>query len=220
MALIFKLSVSKILFSHADHLPLKTYTERIKVGGCGSRKEPQSPLLHGFLLWQSLWHVCGILSSWIRLSLRLFVGKVAFPGGSDGKYTCNVGDPGLILGSGRSTGERNGYPLYILAWKIPWTEGPGGLQSMGSLGRSGEGNGNPLQHSCLENSMDYRGAWWTIVHGIAESDISERLTLSLSFQKRRESFQRDKAGNGVSERRINMCITLEELSRCLTEEGC
>ena len=32
----------------------------------------------------------------------------------------------------------------------------------------GEGNGYLLQYSCLENSMD-RGAWWTIVHGIAES---------------------------------------------------
>ena len=32
----------------------------------------------------------------------------------------------------------------------------------------GEGNGNPLQYSCLENSMD-RGAWWATVHGIAES---------------------------------------------------
>ena len=32
----------------------------------------------------------------------------------------------------------------------------------------GEGNGNPLQYSCLENSMD-RGVWWAIVHGIAKS---------------------------------------------------
>ena len=31
-----------------------------------------------------------------------------------------------------------------------------------------EGNGNPLQYSCLENSMD-RGAWWATVHGITES---------------------------------------------------
>ena len=31
-----------------------------------------------------------------------------------------------------------------------------------------EGNGNPLQYSCLGNAMD-RGAWWTIVHGVAES---------------------------------------------------
>ena len=36
-------------------------------------------------------------------------------------------------------------------------------------GRSlGEGNGNPLQYSCLENSMD-RGSWWAIVHGVAKS---------------------------------------------------
>ena len=37
------------------------------------------------------------------------------------------------------------------------------------LGRSpGEGNGNPLQYSCLENSPD-RGSWWDIVHGVAKS---------------------------------------------------
>ena len=37
------------------------------------------------------------------------------------------------------------------------------------LGRSlGEGNGNPLQLSCLENPMD-RGAWWATVHGVAKS---------------------------------------------------
>ena len=36
-------------------------------------------------------------------------------------------------------------------------------------GRSpGEGNGNPLQYSCLENSMD-RGAWWATVHGVTKS---------------------------------------------------
>ena len=32
----------------------------------------------------------------------------------------------------------------------------------------GEGNGTPLQHSCLENAMD-RGAWWAVVHGVAKS---------------------------------------------------
>ena len=35
-------------------------------------------------------------------------------------------------------------------------------------GISGEGNGNPLQHSCLENPMG-GGAWWAAVHGVAES---------------------------------------------------
>ena len=60
-----------------------------------------------------------------------------------------------------------------LAWKIPWT--PGGLQSMGSLGVGhdsatslslsciGEGNGNPLQFSCLENPR------WAAVYGVAQS---------------------------------------------------
>ena len=48
---------------------------------------------------------------------------------------CNVGDPGLIPGSGRCPGE---------------------------------GNGNPLQYSCLENYMD-GGAWWATIHGITKS---------------------------------------------------
>ena len=68
----------------------------------------------------------------------------------------------------------------ILAWNIPWMEEPGRLQSMGSLrvGHNwvtslslsciGEGNGNPLQCSCLENPRDGR-AWWAAVYGVAQS---------------------------------------------------
>ena len=40
----------------------------------------------------------------------------------------------------------------------------------GSGGRHGEGNGTPLQYSCLENPMD-GGAWWAAVHGVAKSQI-------------------------------------------------
>ena len=68
------------------------------------------------------------------------------------------------------------------AWKIPWTEKPGGLQSMGlleldtterldfhfSLSCIGEGNGNPLQCSCLENPRDGK-AWWAAVYEVAQS---------------------------------------------------
>ena len=67
------------------------------------------------------------------------------------------------------------------AWKIPWVEEPGGLQSMGLLGVghdwstslyfslscTGEGNGNALQCSCLENPRD-REAWWAAVSGVAQ----------------------------------------------------
>ena len=69
-----------------------------------------------------------------------------------------------------------------LAWKIPWKEEPGGLQSMGwlrvytterlhfhfSLSCIGEGNGNPLQCSCLENPRD-RGAWRAAIYEVAQN---------------------------------------------------
>ena len=69
-----------------------------------------------------------------------------------------------------------------LAWKFPWTEEPGGLQCVGSLqvGHDwetslslslsciGEGNGNLLQCSFLENPRD-RGAWWAAIYGVAQN---------------------------------------------------
>ena len=69
-----------------------------------------------------------------------------------------------------------------LAWKIPWMEEPGGLQSMGreesdtterlhfhfSLSCIGEGNGNPVRRSCLDNPRDGR-AWWAAVYGVTQS---------------------------------------------------
>ena len=49
----------------------------------------------------------------------------------------------------------------------------GDLDSIPGLGRSpGEGNGNPLQYSCLENPVA-RGARWATVHGVAESYMAE-----------------------------------------------
>ena len=57
--------------------------------------------------------------------------SVGFPGGSDSKESaCSMGDPGLIPGLGRSPGEGNSnLPQYSFL-EIPWTEEPGGLQSM------------------------------------------------------------------------------------------
>ena len=81
-----------------------------------------------------------------------------------------------------------------LAWKTPWREEPGGLRSMGSLrvGTTerlhfhfslsciGEGNGNPLQCSCLEDPRD-GGAWQASVYGVAQSQTRlKRLNSSSS----------------------------------------
>ena len=55
-----------------------------------------------------------------------------FPYRSVGKeFACNVGDLGSIPGLGRSAGEGKGYPLSILAWRIPWTVESTGLQRVG-----------------------------------------------------------------------------------------
>ena len=60
----------------------------------------------------------------------------------------------------------------------------GDMNSVPGLGRSpGEGNGNPLQYSCLGNPMD-RAAWWATVHGVTKSQtrLSDLLLTSLYLQ--------------------------------------
>ena len=61
-----------------------------------------------------------------------------------------------------------------LPWWLTWSRICLYCRNQGlipGMGRSpGEGNGNPLQNSCLENPMD-RGAWWATVHGVAKSRI-------------------------------------------------
>ena len=66
------------------------------------------------------------------------------------------------------------------------------------LGRPpGEGTGNPLQYSCLENSMDRRAWWATSPWGCKESDTTEQLTLPLSGLKGVGQKQRKGPGNTV-----------------------
>ena len=75
-----------------------------------------------------------------------------------------------------------------LPWKIPWTEEPGGLPTERlnfhfSLSCVGEGNGNPLQCSCLERPRDGR-AWWAAVYGVTQSQTRlKRLSSSSSIPK-------------------------------------
>ena len=63
-----------------------------------------------------------------------------------------------------------GFPSGSVVKKPPANDGDArDLGSIPELGRSpGEGNGNPIQGSCLENSMD-REVWWAVVHGVAKS---------------------------------------------------
>ena len=101
---------------------------------------------------------------------------MGFPSGPVGKESaCSVKDLVSIPRSGRSPGKGNGNSLQCCCLKNSMDRGAGGLQSMGGsvgkesscnaedlgsvpgLGMSpGEGNGNPFQYSCLENSVDGR----------------------------------------------------------------
>ena len=103
--------------------------------------------------------------------LYIFFGEMGFLDSSVGKESaCNAGDPGLIPGWGRATGEGIGLlmPIFLglpcgssdkeFACRV------GDLGLISGLGRSpGEGKGYPLQYSGLENSMD------CIVHGVTKS---------------------------------------------------
>ena len=86
-------------------------------------------------------------------------------------------------------------PLQTFGLWFSSSDFPGGSDSKASvynvgdpglspgLGRSpGEGNGNPLQYSCLENPMD-RGAWKVSLWGHKESDTTERLHFHFQFLK-------------------------------------
>ena len=80
-----------------------------------------------------------------------------------------------------------------LAWKVLWMEAPGGCSPWGyeesytterlpfhfSLSSIGEGNGNPLQCSCLENPRD-GGAWWAAIYGVAQGQTRLKRLSSLA----------------------------------------
>ena len=84
-----------------------------------------------------------------------------------------------------------------LAWKIPWMEEPGGLQSMGSiesdtteqlhfhfsLSRIGEGNGNLLQCSCLENPRDGKPGGLLSMGSHSQTWLKQRSSSSLSMRQ-------------------------------------
>ena len=129
----------------------------------------------------------------------------------------------------RSLEEEMSTHSSTLAWKIPWMEEPGRQQSMGShrVGHDwvtslslftfmrGEGNGSPLQCSCLENPRD-RGAWWAAIYGVAQSWTRlKRLSSSSSsssrrkmrgFLRREEWFRIESAQQWLPVTRVSECL--------------
>ena len=107
-----------------------------------------------------------------------------------------------------------------LAWKVPWAEEPGGLQSMESRDTTeqlhfhfslpciGEGNGSPLQCPCLENPRN-RGAWWVAIYGVAQSrtlygvaqsrtGLKQLSSSSCNIGQNMFQFPSNQLGNGIS----------------------
>ena len=122
-----------------------------------------------------------------------------------------------------------------LAWKIPWTEEPGRLQSMGSL-RVGQDlltslslftflhwrrKWQPARCSCLENPRD-RGAWWAAVYGAAQSQTRlKRLSSSssrilISFDTEGKECEFSQESNSYKERTQHGNLTAGFSSRQIT----
>ena len=105
-----------------------------------------------------------------------------------------------------------------LAWKIPWWRSLEGCSPWGrwgsdmteqlhfhfSLSCIGEGNGNPLQCSCLENPRD-GGAWWAAIYGVAQSQTRLKQLSSSSSSSSSSSF----ANNGLSSQSYGFSVSHE-----------
>ena len=81
------------------------------------------------------------LIEFTRLIIRSSLDKTGFPGSSNGKESaCSVRDLGLIPGLEGPLKEGMATLSSVLAWRIPWTEEPGGLQSIGLQSQTGLSN--------------------------------------------------------------------------------
>ena len=102
------------------------------------------------------------------------------------------------LSASTSTGKTNCLAVLFGHWGVPggsdgkaYARNAGDLSSIPGSGRSpAEGNGYPLQYSCLENPMD-GGAWWATVHGIAKSQ-TQLSDFTFTFHLGTSSYQKKK----------------------------
>ena len=130
----------------------KIFFFQIKIISINKDKANALPWVHYFRWLWFPWTLVFLSIIWIFA--YVLVGS--FPGGSDGiEFACNAGDPGLIPGSGKASGERNCNPLqysclenFLCDKRILWTEEPGELQSMGS---------QRIGHDWVTNSFTFGG---------------------------------------------------------------
>ena len=124
------------------------------------------------------------------------VHTVAFWSAMPAKYVNKYSNQRLKIGDPREKGMAP--HSSILAWKIPWMEEPWGREESDaterlhfhfSLSCIGEGNGNPLQCSCLENPRD-GGAWWAAVYGVAQRRTRLKQLSSSSSSKLYRAWQK------------------------------
>ena len=112
-------------------------TKRIELGPKDSGNEPYFHQRACYLmLKKKLWKTSASCSKGNKrmYCCYLVITRRGFSGGASGKELSppNAGGGGLIPGLGRSPGGGHGNPLQYSCWRIPWTEEPGGLQSVGS----------------------------------------------------------------------------------------
>ena len=104
--------------------------------------------------------------------------EVVFFNGLYSKVLEKAMAPPPVLLSGKSRGRRS--PVGCSPWVRSESDTTELLHFHFSPSCIGEGNGNPLQYSCLENPRD-RGAWWAAVYGVAQSQTRlKRLSSSSS----------------------------------------
>ena len=140
-----------------------------------TNKQQQKQLL-GMVLWQAFFNTSLRVQNWIRIRLTSL--KKAWSLVVWGYLSPQVQWDNYFHKMEKAMAPHSS----TLAWRILWMEEPGRLQSMGSRRSDtterlhfhfspsciGEGNGNPLQCSCLENPRD-GGAWRAAVYGVAQS---------------------------------------------------
>ena len=128
------------------------------------------------------------MGSQSRTRLKRLSSSIVCLGFPDGSVLKNLpasagdtGDTGSFPESGRSPGEGNGNPVFLPGeshgqrslegcspWGLEESDTTERLHFHFSLSCIGEGHGNPLQCSCLENPRDGR-AWWAAVYGVTQS---------------------------------------------------